>query len=269
MIMLIKNIIFLIYISSLFLLPMQCCWGKINKLTFPSSYPYVSDTIWQQISEFLLPDNHPAKKPLDKIFSTSRALCNMETMVAAGFEKTVPQHHTHLIVTRHPDLKGYIIKTYLDEQEYHLDQPEYVFWIMRATGARLTREIIIKHHFEDYFKVPHKWIYLIPNDPSPPPHLLRKNFLLIEEDMNIMDNEENIKNWGSKKVTKKLLDAFFVVLTEAGLRDCAKPSNAPFCVDGKIAIVDTQSYNFEVKYWKLLSYLSPKAKKYWRKHCKK
>lgn len=234
----------------------------------PSPSPHVSDKVWNKVRDYLLPDDHPAKEILDEIFSGSRALINMETMIAAGFDHAIPQHHTHIIVTRHQLLSGYVIKAYLDEQKYHDHKPEQFFWMKRARGSRMIQACIEAHHYEEYFKVPKKWIYLVPDTPSPPKKLLRKTFILIEEDMNIYDLEENIQHWINVN-NKDFLKAFYSLTTEIGLRDCAKPTNAPFSHDGKIAFVDTQSYHESVNYQALLPHLSPPMKKYWKKLMKK
>lgn len=226
---------------------------------------YVSDEVWMEVRDFLMPKNHPIKKQLDQIFSRSRALCDKESMKLAGFYPAKPQHHTKIIVTTHPELTGYVIKAYLDDQEYHSNKPEHYFWIKRSKGARLIREFITTQKYENYFKVPKKWIYLLPDEPSPPSNYLRKMFILVEEDMELVDKKTNKKLWGSECVTEELLTALFTITTELGLFDCTKPDNCPFSIDGKVAFIDTQSYHKRhVKYHKLTPYLSPPMQIYWQ-----
>ncbi len=226
---------------------------------------YVSQQVWEQVKPFLIPDDHPIKPTLDQIFSASRAILDQQSMIAAGFDPAEPQHHTQIIVTRHPLVKGYVFKMYLDEQKYHKNQPEHYFWILRATGAQLVQESIQKHHYEHLFKVPRKWIYLLPDEPSPPSHYLRKFFILVEDDMELFSNKKNEKLWGGPWVTKELLKALYTVVTELELFDCAKPANCSFSIDGKAAFVDTQSfYRGHVRYEKLTPFLSPSMQKYWR-----
>ncbi len=241
---------------------------SVDNIHSTSPSIHVSDKVWSQVFDFLLPDDHPAKNTLDEIFSSSRAIYNMESMIAAGFDHAIPQHHTHIIVTRHPKLKGYVIKAYLDEQKYHENQPEHYYWIKRVRGSRLIQASIEAHHYESIFKVPRKWIYLLPDEPSPQAKSLHKMFILIEEDMNIYELEENIHHW-LNDTTEELLKALYVVTTELGLRDCTRPTNAPYCLDGKIAFVDTQSFYEDVKFKGLLPCLSPPMKQYWRQLFKK
>lgn len=231
---------------------------------------YVSDETWEQVQNYLMPDDHPAKATLDQIFSNSRAFADQESMLLSGFTPAEPQHHTQIIVTSHPMLQGYIIKAYLDSQQYHSGKPEHYYWIKRAIGARLIQEFITVREYDHLFKVPQKWIYLLPDEPSPPQGYLRKMFILVEEDMHIFNDKKNEKLWGSKCVTKELLKGLFTIITELELFDCAKPSNCPFSIDGKVAFVDTQSYQKGfVKYYKLTPLLSPDMKSYWEKLIKK
>ena len=92
---------------------------------------------------------------------------DMESMVLAGFERVEPQPHTKVIVTRHPKLKGYIIKAYLDEQQYYAGKPENYYWVKRVEGANLIRKAIKKHNYSHLIKVPTKWIYKLPETPAP------------------------------------------------------------------------------------------------------
>lgn len=227
--------------------------------------PYVNAETWDQVKDYMIPDDHPAKRQLDRIFNKSRAFADDESMKTAGFFPAKPQPITKVIVTKHPKLKGYIIKAYLDEQDYPGNQPEYRCWVMRVLGSKLIRKSIKTHNYVHLFKVPRKWIYLLPDEPSPPSHYLRKTFILIEDDMNLFNEELNNQLWGSTRVTKERLDALFTITTELGLYDCTKPSNCPFSRDGRNAFVDTQIFHiFQVKYHMLIPFLSPEMQKYWK-----
>lgn len=235
---------------------------SIRRKHCPSKY--VDKKTWSRVSDFLLPDDYPIKQQLDFIFSSSRAFYDLQSMLDAGFEPASPQHHTQIIVTRHPLLTGYVIKAYLDIQSYHSGKPEHYFWIKRATGASLVKKSIERHGYQHLLKVPKKWIYLLPDHPSPPAECVRKMFILVEEDMNLYDNFTNEMFWGSTFITKELLDAVYTVVTELGLFDCAKPANCSVSKDGRLAFVDTQSYFVKpVRYDKLTPYLSPPMQQYW------
>lgn len=235
---------------------------------------YVSNRIWNEVKNYMIPADHPAKKKLDEICSRSRAIFDINSMKSAGFSPVIPQHNTCTIVTRHPELAGYIMKIYLDEQPYFKDRPEYFYWIERIIGANKIRKFINDHHYQHLFKVPNKWIYLVPDEPSPPADCLRKNFILVEDDMEIFRKKISKEIWKSDKVTHELLDSFFHIVTKLGLYDSAKPGNSSFSKDGRVAFIDTQVYwkkkkgqKFiiykEEKYRQLLRHLNDSNKLYW------
>lgn len=232
---------------------------------------YVNKDVSDSVKEYMMPDDHPMKDKMDHIFFSSRALADHKSMKVAGFDKAKPQSHTGIIVTRHPDLPLYVIKAYLDESDYHDGKPEHLFWIKRARGARKVQRSITTHHYEHLFKVPKKWIYLLPDEPSPPSDYLRKNFILVEEDMEIYDDKTNENMWGSNRVTTELLDAMYTITTELGLADCAKPDNCPFSFDGRVAFIDTQRLNDRgfVKFDRLTPFLSRPMRDYWNALTKK
>lgn len=227
---------------------------------------HVIDHEWERIQDYFLPNDHPLMIPLNHIFSQSRVLADQNALIAAGFDAALPQHHTQIIVTRHPQLRGYVIKAHLDDQPYRNGKCEMYYWIKRVKGSRLIQKYLKKYHYEHLFKVPKKWIYLLPADPSPQPEAVHRICILIEEDMNIFGNKKNEKLWRSTRVTKKLLKALYAITTDLGLFDCAKPGNCSFSRDGRLAFVDTQSfYCGYVKYEKLTPYLSHKMRNYWEK----
>ena len=228
----------------------------------PKSVP---KEVWEKVSPFFLPENHEAKAALDAIFSSSRAILSIKSMKQAGFIGPKPRKWTHVIVCTHPNLPGYVIKTYLDSQRYFNQIPEYEHWLKRIRGVKLIEHQIAKHHWEKIFKTPKKWIYPLPENPSPPKEFDRKNFILIEEDMDLVDRQTNEDLWLSHLVTTTLLDNFYKLLEEVGLHDCAKPDNAPFSMDGRIAFIDTEDhYNWPVTYSKLTPFLSQEMKIYWK-----
>lgn len=228
----------------------------------PSS-KFLSTEVWEIVANYMMPNNHPIKEKLDQIFSASRVFCNLNSMQAAGYAPTTPQRNSQLIVTRHPAFKGFVFKAYLDTQSYFQKEPEYLHWVKRVKGANSIRQSIKKHHYRHLFKVPKKWLYFLPDTPSPPKQCLRKLFVLVEEDMNICDKIENNKIWKSETVTKEFLNAFFTIITDVGLRDTS-PANCTFSRDGRIAFVDTESCDRSpVKHEPVLRCLTKKMQKHW------
>lgn len=224
---------------------------------------YVPPHVWNTLSPHFLPSDHPVKKELDKIFKKYRAIHSEETMSKAGFTGAKIRQWTRLVVAKHPKMKGFIFKAYLDTQHPHRGLPEYEFWLKRIMGVRLLQEYIDQHEWNHEFKVPRKWIYPLPEHPSSKGKY-PKNFILIAEDMDIYSDEENEKIWKSNYVSPELLDHLFQMITDLGFRDCAKPDNIPFSKDGRIALIDTQSYHeSSIAYGSLLYHLNQSNKQHW------
>ncbi len=233
--------------------------------TFFLEAEQTSDNVQIAVAPYLLPDNHLIKPALDALFSSSRVILNLDTLEEAGFTKTKPRKFTKLIVTSHPDFPGYIFKLYLDSQRYYKDLPEHHYWILRAKGVKKIRREISARELETLFKTPHKWIYALPQHPRPPEGYYTKQYILVEEDMDLLSDEENKALWASDAVTTEVLDHLFAILNKIGLRDCAKPDNIPFSRDGRIAFIDTQTFGIKnVRYEKLNDYLSKPNQAYWK-----
>jgi len=235
---------------------------RVSAYTKPD---HIEEDVWNRVEPHLLPEDHPIKPVLDKIFSESRAILGIKSLKKAGFIKPFARKWTHLVVTRHPDVPGYIFKLYLDAQRYFKGKKEYDHWLERIEGVTMIKTEIQKRGWTDTFKTPIKWIYALPAEPSPPKEFKRKNFILVEQDMDILGTQENYDMWKSEAVTEELLTQFYTICEELGLHDCAKPDNAPFSRDGKIAFIDTQTfYYWPVLYKKMTPYLSKERQTQWK-----
>lgn len=219
----------------------------------------IDDASWAAIQPYLLPSNHPIRNKLDQIFSQTRATTNELTMKMAGFQALDIWKWDKVFVARHPALQGYLIKAYLDNHLYMDD----ALLINRIIGANALRAAIPILGYQNYFKVPQKWLYPLPDVPSAFPNLRPKNFILIVEDMNIVDSEKNKKMY-LKAMDEKRLQALFHLLNMFGLADSIYIKNIPFSKDGKIAFVDTERHHiWPVPFKKLTPSLNPKMQTYW------
>ncbi len=237
--------------------------GASTSLVYPYN-PSVPLEVWQKLEPFFLPANHPIKAKLDRIFHKQRATLSKETFEEAGFGKVKERKPTNIVVGKNPNLKGFIVKAYLDTQPALKDWEN---WLKRIEGARVIRDFIQKHKYDKLFKVPQKWIYPLPNEILPPndPLYNQKNFILIVEDMDILDEQENLKAYQTK-ITTEFLDTFFIIIKELGLLDSVHPCNTPFSKDGKMAFVDTEHHHrWPLHYSGLARRLSQPMKEYWRK----
>lgn len=257
-----------IVLSIVLALTLLCPFDIIYSGFVASGYvrpPAVSEDIWEGSSPYFFPETHPLKETLDAIFSNSRVIFSEESMRSAGFINPKPQKHTQMIVTKHPDLPGLIIKTYFDCQRYFEKMREDEHWLQRIEGARLIQELVNDHGWQDHFKIPKKWIYPLPVYPEPSKKFQGKYFILVEEDMDLCDSAANKVLWGSAFVTPELLDQVYFIVTELGLYDSPSPDNLPFSHDGKLAFIDTQYfYIWPIGYRKLNSVLSKEMLRYWK-----
>ena len=228
--------------------------GQVEAVQFDYvQSPYVVKEEWDQVCPHFLPFNHPLKAKLDKIFGSSRVIANSQTLAAAGFTDPYPRQWSKTIVTTHPLLKGYYFKMYTDDQT---DKCDYIQWQKRIAGANAIQELINTYGSQRYFKVPKKWIYPLPAEPSPPIGSPRKNFILIAEDMGCNHGDKNRACW--RKISKERLNALYWVVQTLGLRD-SQPFNIPFCEDGKQAFVDTEHHHsWPVPYQKMLRHIPSK-----------
>jgi hypothetical protein len=244
--------------------------GFISSQQLVTGYAYnskVSREVWNSLTPYFLPYDMPVRRELDKIFgSKKRVLESMESLKKAGFKNPHARKWTRLVVTSHDKLAGYVVKLYTDSQHPHRGQPEYVFWLSRIKGVALIADMIAQKNLQAIFKTPKKWIYRVPEKPSPSSKArYRKNFILIEEDMGILNDPENEARFKSPAVTEDLLRELFSILQDIGLWDCAKPANIPFCRDGRIAFIDTQTYHtWPVKLSRLTPFLSPSMQEVWQ-----
>lgn len=224
---------------------------------------HISQDVFDKVAPYLLPDDHPLKAAIDKIFSASRVILNEQSILAAGFTNGTPRHVTHVIVNSHRELPGLIFKMYMDAQPYYKKQTEWEHFVNRIEGRNLAQEIIDSKKWNGTFKTPKKWIYMLPAYPVPNKGYLRKDFILVEERMDLISSLDNESAWGS--ASEDFLDQFYTLLETGGFWDMAHPDNAWFCKDGRVALIDTEgSQIWPVEYYKLNPYLPKRQLKYWK-----
>lgn len=240
--------------------------GKTKKNKSAISYPYnsyVDHEVWEMLEPYFLPINHPLKKKLDSLFKIYRITLSRECLIEAGFtplEK--PKKDGNLVVAKNPYLKGYLFKIYFDTQKVR----EWDNFYRRATGAESIKKYIQKHKLQHLFRVPQKWIYPIPLNSTLPndPQLHRKNFILIVEDMHILNHHDNSEAFQTK-VTRERLDELYALITHEGLIDSVFRGNIPFNEEGQMNFIDTEHHHRSpIPYHFLNRYLNPEMQEYWK-----
>lgn len=228
-------------------------------------YPDVTEEIWEEVRPYLLPANHPAWPMLHRVFCKSRATQNPDMFKKAGFKRWRPGRWSRVSASSHPEFNAYFIKAYCDCELGILY--DWKKWIHRIEGAKFIRECIKNNQLQQDFKVPKKWIYPLPKNPAPPKnsHHIRKNFILVCENMRIQEHDQNEKMY-KKKMTRKILDGVYIILQSCGLCDSVYCFNIPFCKDGRIAVIDTEYHHkWPVPFPKLSKCFSKDMRAYWDK----
>lgn len=227
---------------------------------FPNDFPLITQIIWEKTSPYFVPKNHKAREALDKIFSDDSVLNSIESFQKAGFEVIMYRTGRRIVIARHPALKNFIIKTYLDIHP----TTDWSLWVLRARGSVFVQEVLDRINMNRYFKVPKKWIYPIRRVEQKKNHEIPypKNFILLVEDMHIAPRHL-LENKLKKKVSKTFMHALFLVLRETGYSDC-HADNLPLCKDGKIALIDLEHVNEHPVHFRFLdNRFSDTMLKYW------
>lgn len=240
-----------------------------KKVSYYQRNPLVSEETWNAALPYLLPEDSREKNILDRIFSKRRVLKSRESMEKSGFFLLGPPERV-VMIAKHQQLKGYILKCYLDTYyngSYSL--------IRRAMGAKAIQDIIDSEGFENILCVPKKWVYPLPIDPGSSPDEPRQTFIVLCEKINILDGQDNIKAY-KKKFTPTMANALYTVLSRLIMIDSMLIDNIPFCKDGRIAFIDTEHFHgpYEpppssryMSFYnpaQLSTRLSPKMQEYWQ-----
>ena len=239
-------------------------------VTAPTPYKqptHVSDDLWKKMKPYFLPENHPWKSKVDRIFHKTRASQNSSTIIEAGFKGKITNVRK-IFAGTHPDCKEIFFKIYTDS-EVTSRYTEWQKWLDRIKGRNNVWRVIQKHKFEDTFSVPDKWVYPLPEVPAAPKASTRykpKDFILVCSNEEIYSNFENEKLW-MNKITPKMLDELYIVMDEAGMWDSVFIFNIPFSKkNGKICFVDTEySLKWPVRFEKMYRYFSKENQKHWNK----
>lgn len=221
----------------------------------------VSPDLWVELSPYFLPEDHPSKEILDKIFTSSSPLVDAQSLKKIGLILSKPRK-SGMYVASHKKLKEYKLKIFLHSHP----APEWWSFRRRIEGANIIRNAIALHEYEERFKVPQKWLY-----PLPPTDIetegAKKYFVLVVEDMHISAKISN-GNYYRNSMRKGTLFALYTLIQENLLIDSIHIDNVPRCMDGRLAFVDTEHYMVDdtpIKWFRLQENLSPSNKKYLQK----
>lgn len=230
-----------------------------------SAYPHLTEEMKEKIAPYLIHSSHPMKSRLDRIFSTFRCTKNKNTLLSSGFTILEQGPRSYIVVARHKNLPGHLIKCYFDvETREKWDRPSWYWLCKRCEGAKKIREIIDKYKIK-HFRVARKYIYLLPllekSEPFKPCYT-RHPALLLVTDMDLVSKNENLYAW-KHLVTKEILRELYVIITLAKGASY-RADNIAFSRSGKFCFIDCEYPSKGPEYDVISQYLSDSMQKYWQ-----
>ncbi len=237
-----------------------------KKASTVSDYPNFSDNprltkrMKRLMSPYLLPLNSPLKRRLDQIFSKPGIIKNNKTLKRAGFSILFSQKRSYIVVAKHPKVKGYLFKIYLDSKRVHKDGMRgWELLTTRCIVAKKIKRIIRKKHLR-HFTVATKWLY-----PVPPPLKKAKAkaepVVLLVKDMKIYNRKASRRVWETK-ANPRILKELYAVL-KRGYGSAFLHGNVPYTKKGKFAFIDTEYAKRKIPLPHVKHFLSKKMKIYW------
>lgn len=226
--------------------------------------PHISEDARGKIRPFLLPEDHPAKAKLDKIFLKARASFDDHALKKAGFEIKFKQPRSFIRVVSHPSLPKYLIKLVTDVQiQEKGNRPPWYWFVNRCLGVKKIHQVLETNNIK-YFVAPKKWIYPLPIHPYPETkhyHHIRKLVVLLVEDMQLTSKYDNLSAW-KREITTKHLDELFLIMKAVGGHSY-RAENIPQTKKGTFAFVDTEYPKSPPRYSDIRHYLSSGKRLYW------
>jgi hypothetical protein len=234
-------------------------------------------------THYLLPQNHHIKATLNRIFSDPTVLDNDKNFCAAGFitlyRRPFDKAHNILArakfhpisskthsalfrVAKHPALKGYLFKLYIEDEVGSMWQKGQERLILRCRGANQIRNSIQRHKIRR-FTVAKKWLHMLPEHPVKK----RKTFVLVAKDMKVCSSKISKNKWKTK-ITKRHLLELFQILNK-GYASLYLVKNIPYTKYGTFSCIDTEYPPRKFPLEKAKRFFSEKMQKYWAKLIKK
>ena len=219
--------------------------------------PYLTKTMKQKITLYLLPENHPIRPTLDTLFAKIQTIENLETLIQNHFTILSVQEKSHVVVAKHPQLKGFLFKIYrnsLPNGRNHTIGWESL--VLRCKHQRKVKHLLLKKEIR-YFEVPEKWLY--------PLHVSRKTdqpIVLIATDMDLTSHEESIHAWKTK-ITKNHLSELYLILKK-GYSSVHVTYNIPYTKRGTFALIDLEKPRKSHKLHRIERFLSDENQYYWQ-----
>lgn len=224
--------------------------------------PLLTKKMQAMMEPYLLPLDHPAREALDLIFSRGRVVQDEQSLRHAGFSVSFIGSRSAVIVARHHLVPGMIFKIYRDsDPKGRRDHPGWEWLTQRCVNAKKMRDLIAKYDLV-YFKVPEKWLYILPLNSVASPSKNLQPVILLATDMEIENHEETRIAW-KRVINRRHLDELYVIL-KSGYGSTCLISNIPFTKQGTFALVDLEHPKRKFNMRDVEKYFSEPMKYYWR-----
>lgn len=218
------------------------------------SSPFLSDAFYEEIQTYQIANKDKIKSKLDKIFAKyPNALESPDTIKKAGFTLLHRQPKSKIVVLKHPEIKGKVIKGYLQcDVDPTWTTPTWQRLLDRCIGAANIRKLIKKEKIK-YFTVPDKQLYVVPS--------MEETVILIATDMKLTSNYDCHHAW-KRRVTKDHLRELYLILSN-GFASCYLQENIPYTKNDTFACVDTEYPQRTLDLTFPTHYFSEKMQAYW------
>ena len=234
-------------------------WKKPDEPYYPNfTYnPALTDRMKRLMAPYLLPIDHPARGAMGVIFSRPGVIKNDASVKSAGFKILHKQPKSHICVLKHPLLKGYLLKVYLDcEKRIPRGMSAWKRLTMRCIVAEKVKSVIEKRGITNFI-VADKWVYPIPTEQV----LKGQPVVLLVKDMQIFNSGGSAKAWRSRATRQTIRELFEIF--RRGYGSAFLVGNLPYTHSGRFAFIDTEFGKRRLPMVRLSRYFSPSMRKYW------
>lgn len=208
---------------------------------------------------YLLPENHPLREPLTKLFHDPSPLESPEKLFEKGFKAIALKKQGTLFIGTHPTLPGYVLKFYLLPATTDEATSNYHTLLQRCRGAKKIRDLL-KSRQSTLFTVPDKWLYELPYSSKAYPL-----YILLATDMQILNLTESASAW-KHKVTKEHLEELLAII-KIGSASTGLTKNVPYTKSGRFAFIDTEYPDRQLDLTEFTRYFSEEMQKVWKEIC--
>jgi hypothetical protein len=223
----------------------------------------IPNKVRRAFAPYVIPENHPMKSKLDAIFLNKRVTLNKKVFHSSGFKTLRKGPRSYVYVARHPDLNGYLVKAYMDNELNEKQNHPSWYWLnKRCEGAKKISDIIAQRKIK-HFTVASKWIYPLPENPAPPKNssYTRHFGVLLVTDMDLVPYKVNLDVW-SHGITPEHLNELYVIITYAK-GSSYRPDNIAYTRQGQFAFIDTEYPSKGPDYKRIRKFLNPEMQAYW------